>query len=44
MLEGRLHVQIELDEFVPGPGDSITFDSSRSHRFWNDGPGTARAI
>lgn len=44
VLEGRLHVQVEFDEFALGPGDSIAFDSIRPHRFWNDGPGPARAI
>ncbi len=44
VLEGRLHVQVEFDEFVLGPGDSIAFDSGRPHRFWNDGPAPARAI
>lgn len=44
VLTGRLHVQVEFDEFVLGPGDSITFDSSRPHRFWNEGQETARAV
>lgn len=43
VLEGRLHVQVEFDTFVLGHGDSITFASSRPHRFWNEGPGLARA-
>lgn len=44
VLEGRLHVQIEFDVFVLGPGDSIAFDSARPHRLWNEGPGVARAV
>ena len=43
MLEGRLHIQVEFDTYVLGAGDTITFDSSRPHRFWNEGPGIARA-
>lgn len=43
ILEGRLHVQVEFDNYVLGVGDSIAFDSSRPHRFWNEGPGIARA-
>ncbi|MCW1822297.1 hypothetical protein A5731_01830 [Mycolicibacterium conceptionense] len=44
VLEGRLHAQVEFDTFVLGPGDSIAFESSRPHRFWNEGPGVARAV
>ncbi len=44
ILEGRLHVQVEFDTYVLGVGDSISFESSRPHRFWNAGPGVARAV
>lgn len=44
VLEGRLHVQVEFTTFVLGPGDSIAFESSRPHRFWNEGPGITRAV
>lgn len=43
ILAGRLHVQVEFDTYVLGIGDTITFESSRPHRFWNEGPGPARA-
>ncbi|MFI9603409.1 helix-turn-helix domain-containing protein [Streptomyces sp. NPDC052043] len=43
VLEGRLHVQIGFEQFVLGPGDSIAFDSTLPHRFWNEGTGRARA-
>lgn len=44
VLEGRLHVQIDFDEFELGVGDSLGFDSSRPHRFWNAGSVAARAV
>jgi mannose-6-phosphate isomerase-like protein (cupin superfamily) len=44
VLEGQMHIQIEFETFVLGPGDSIGFESSRPHRFWNAGPQRARTI
>lgn len=44
VLSGTLHVVVGFDEYVLGPGDSITFPSSTPHRLSNDGPETVRAI
>jgi len=44
VLAGSLRVNIGFDEFVLGPGDAITFDSSVPHRLSNDGDEPARAV
>ena len=44
VLSGTLRVVVGFDEYVLGPGDSITFPSSTPHRLVNDGPQTVRAI
>lgn len=44
ILQGMLKARIEFEEFVLGEGDTITLDSTRPHRFWNEGPGRARAV
>lgn len=44
VLEGRLGGAIGFTEFELGVGDSIAFDSSAPHRFWNAGAVTARAV
>jgi transcriptional regulator with XRE-family HTH domain len=44
VLTGTLRVVVGFDEFVLGPGDSITFPSSTPHRLSNDGTETARAV
>ena len=44
VLSGTLRVVVGFDEFVLGPGDSITFPSSTPHRLSNDGAEPARAI
>ena len=44
VLSGTLRVVVGFDEYVLGPGDSITFPSSTPHRLVNDGPETVRAI
>jgi transcriptional regulator with XRE-family HTH domain len=44
VLSGTLRVIVGFDEYVLGPGDSITFPSSTPHRLVNDGPETVRAI
>jgi transcriptional regulator with XRE-family HTH domain len=44
VLSGTLRVIVGFDEFVLGPGDTITFPSSTPHRLVNDGPETVRAI
>jgi transcriptional regulator with XRE-family HTH domain len=44
ILSGTLRVIVGFDEYVLGPGDSITFPSSTPHRLVNDGQETVRAI
>jgi transcriptional regulator with XRE-family HTH domain len=44
VLSGSLQVKIAFDEYVLGPGDAITFDSSTPHRMFNAGPEPATAI
>ena len=35
VVSGELNVQVGFGQAVLGPGDSIAFDSSVPHRFWN---------
>jgi transcriptional regulator with XRE-family HTH domain len=44
VLSGTLSVVVGFDEFVLGPGDSISFPSSTPHRLGNSGAETVRAI
>jgi transcriptional regulator with XRE-family HTH domain len=44
VLSGTLRVVVGFDEFVLGPGDSLTFPSSTPHRLSNDSEETVRAI
>jgi len=44
VLEGRLGGAIGFTEFELDAGDSIAFDSSAPHRFWNSGDVCARAV
>jgi transcriptional regulator with XRE-family HTH domain len=44
VLEGRLKGDVGFAEIVLEAGDSITFDSSAPHRFWNGGDVPARAV
>jgi transcriptional regulator with XRE-family HTH domain len=44
VLSGTLRVVVGFEEFVLGPGDSITFPSSTPHRLGNEGSEPARAI
>jgi len=37
VLRGRLAVAVGFEEYVLGPGDSISFDSTTPHRLWNPG-------
>jgi transcriptional regulator with XRE-family HTH domain len=37
VISGTLHVTIAFEDYVLGPGDSISIDSSIPHRLWNDG-------
>jgi transcriptional regulator with XRE-family HTH domain len=44
VISGRLGVRIGFDEYVLGPGDSISFDSSSPHRLWAVGNERVTAI
>lgn len=44
VLTGTLHVNIGFEEFILGPGDSITFDSAVPHRLSNRGLEPVRAV
>jgi transcriptional regulator with XRE-family HTH domain len=44
VLSGTLRVVVGFDEFVLGPGDSITFPSSTPHRLSNEGDETVQAL
>ncbi len=44
ILEGQLSVQVGFEEFVLEPGDSMAFDSTIPHRFWNAGRVPVRGI
>lgn len=44
VLRGELHVEIDGEHFVLGPGDSITFDSTLPHRLSNPGPDEVHGI
>jgi transcriptional regulator with XRE-family HTH domain len=44
IIEGALSTQIGFERYVLQVGDSLTFDSTIPHRFWNAGDVPARAI
>lgn len=44
VLEGVLTVQIGFESYVLRAGDSVAFDSTIPHRFWNSGDTPVRAI
>jgi transcriptional regulator with XRE-family HTH domain len=44
VLEGALSVQIGFETYVLEPGDSVVFDSTIPHRYWNSGDAPVRAI
>lgn len=44
VLSGTLHVNIGFEEYVLGPGDTITFDSAVPHRLSNRGREPVRAV
>ncbi len=44
ILDGQLSVQIGFEQYVLEPGDSMVFDSTIPHRFWNAGPVPVRGI
>ncbi len=44
ILAGALSVQIGFDEYVLQEGDSLAFDATTPHRFWNAGTEPVRAV
>jgi transcriptional regulator with XRE-family HTH domain len=44
IVSGVMHVTVEDTTHVLGPGDSISFDSSLPHRFWNEGTEPVHAV
>jgi transcriptional regulator with XRE-family HTH domain len=44
LLAGELTVQIGFEVYVLKAGDSVAFDSTIPHRYWNSGDGPVRAI
>ena len=44
LIEGELHLQIDFDTYVLGPGDSVHFDSVRPHLYSNNGAVPARGV
>jgi transcriptional regulator with XRE-family HTH domain/mannose-6-phosphate isomerase-like protein (cupin superfamily) len=44
VLEGELSVQIGFESYILQAGDSVAFDSTIPHRFWNSGNTPVRAI
>ena len=44
IIEGVLTAQIGFDRFVLRPGDSIAFDATIPHLFWNQGSERVRAV
>lgn len=44
VISGTLNVMVDGAGAVLRPGDSIVFDSSRPHRFWNESDEEVRAI
>ena len=44
VVSGELNVQVGFGQAVLGPGDSIAFDSSVPHRFWNASSQETRCV
>ena len=44
ILSGRLGVTVGFEDFVLGPGDSVSFDSTTPHRLHNDGSDPVTAV
>lgn len=44
ILEGELTLQLEFDEYVLGPGDSLQFESARPHLYTNRSSAPARGV
>jgi len=44
VLSGQLAVAVGFEDYLLGPGDSISFDSTIPHRLWNPGDEAVRGI
>lgn len=44
VISGELNVQVGFGQAILGPGDSIAFDSSVPHRFWNESDSETRCV
>jgi len=44
MIVGELSLTVGSEEYVLGPGDSVSFDSATPHRLYNAGLETTEAI
>src|SRR3546814_15847943 len=44
ILEGELTLQLDFDEYVLGPGDSLQFESARPHAHSNRGSPEPRGV
>ena len=44
VMSGTLSIQLGFETYVLEPGDSISFDSTTPHRFFNEGDETVHAI
>jgi transcriptional regulator with XRE-family HTH domain len=44
IISGTLHADVGFDTFELGPGDSIAFDSSVPHQYWNSTNNSVHAI
>jgi transcriptional regulator with XRE-family HTH domain len=44
IVSGSLHASVGFDTFELGPGDSIAFDSSVPHQYWNSTSDSVHAI
>ncbi len=44
VIEGSLRAQIGFEEYVLNAGDSLAFDATIPHRFWNAGDVSVRAV
>ena len=44
LVSGRLEIEIDERRVEVGPGDAVSFDSARPHRFFAVGDAPARAV
>ena len=44
IMSGRLHARVGFESYELGPGDSLAFDSSIPHEYWNSTAGEVRAV